>query len=397
MSERTDPRTVEDLPAGVEIARVRVLDTVWSVVDHASGVQEDIAAMWARCATTDAVDREYHLVPEGVLPPPDLEHAVANSEQAGYRLASTLIATSIGDHAGCSIMLHGGALTSPGSDRALALVAASGTGKTTASKVLAQLGWGYLTDECVAVGEDLVVRPLEKPLSIVTDPAAPHAKHQLGPDALEMARPAQPAQLAGIVLLHRIRQDDDPQAAGELPRLEPVDLLEALGALAPQTSALPRTPGGLGRLADLVQRVGVHRLVYREIDQCGDLLTSVVQGEHPWPAPDAVDVRQGGMVANATPPLPGAQEPLPRDVHWRTADFTTAVVVDEQDVLVMSGFAVNHLGPVAAAVWLALAEPHTEAQAVTAMTQAFGDHPQAADLVHDVLAHLWRAGLVEPT
>ena len=75
-----------------------------------------------------------------------------------------------------------------------------------------------------------------------------------------------------MVLLDRIRSDE--QAAeelrgGPLPRTESLGLVEALTHLAPQTSALSRTPGGLGRLAREVQRVGVHRLVYREIEAEG--------------------------------------------------------------------------------------------------------------------------------
>ena len=39
------------LPEGREITRLQVLSTIWSVVDHASGMQDDVPALWARCAT----------------------------------------------------------------------------------------------------------------------------------------------------------------------------------------------------------------------------------------------------------------------------------------------------------------------------------------------------------
>ena len=71
----------------------------------------------------------------------------------------------------------------------VALVAASGTGKTTAGRVLGRR-LGYVSDETIAVEHDLTVRAYPKPLSIVVNPATPRVKHERSPDDLGLLRAA---------------------------------------------------------------------------------------------------------------------------------------------------------------------------------------------------------------
>lgn len=422
------PRAGQDGDEGEEIARLQVLSTVWSVVDHASGMQDDIPALWARCATEAAPTRVMRLLPAGETAPRSVDAAgvadaadaravhpatgqparlpeqilTVTDEQSGYRFASRVISSSIAEHVGKALMLHAGALTVPGGDRAVALVAASGTGKTTASRVLAQQGWGYLTDECVAVGEDLTIQPLAKPLSVVTDPAAGgHLKHQVGPDELGMAEPGESAVLAGMVLLDRIRSDE--QAAeelreGPLPRTESLGLVEALTHLAPQTSALSRTPGGLGRLAREVQRVGVHRLVYREIEECTGVLEDLVAAGQP--EVEAFEELTGEAAWDARPAVPAQEEPRPtvteRASTWRRSAFSQAVVTGTGEAVVMVGSSLVVLGPVGAVVWESLATACREVDLLKRVVGVLGEHPRAERLTADALTALWRQGLVEP-
>src|SRR5690242_4779685 len=110
-------------------------------------------------------------------------------------------------------MLHAAGLASDDGGT-VALVAGSGTGKTTAGRLLGR-SLGYVSDETIAVEHDLTVRPYAKPLSIVTDPTVPTGKHEESPDDLGL-RPAAPVlRLAAVAVLER--RDD---VGG--PVLEPI-------------------------------------------------------------------------------------------------------------------------------------------------------------------------------
>lgn len=418
------PRAGQDGDEGREIARLHVLSTVWSVVDHASGMQDDLPALWARCATEAAPTRVMRLLPAGETAAPSVdapgvadaadapathpsfgqparlpeETLTVTDEQSGYRFASRVISSSIAEHVGKALMLHAGALTVPGGDRAVALVAASGTGKTTASRVLAQQGWGYLTDECVAVGEDRTIQPLAKPLSVVTDPAAGgHLKHQVGPDELGMAEPGEPAVLAGMVLLRRLRNEEEvARDGGTLPRLDEVDLAEALGRLAPQTSALSRTPGGLARLAQVVREVGVVELVYSEIEQASGLLADWVAGQahRPRLPADEPDVLVGGAPWDQVLVKPGEVEALAPSARCQREDHSTAVLTTDGQAVVMTGSEVTQLGPLGRVLWERLAEPRALGELQEALVEAFGEHPDAAAITAEALASLRSQGLV---
>lgn len=403
------PRAAHDGDEGQEIARLQVLSTVWSVVDHASGMQDDIPALWARCATEAPPTRVVRLLPAGETArathpatgqPARLPEEIltVTDEQSGYRFASRVISSSIAEHVGKALMLHAGALTVPGGDRAVALVAASGTGKTTASRVLAQQGWGYLTDECVAVGEDLTIQPLAKPLSVVTDPAAGgHLKHQVGPDELGMAEPGEPALLGGMVLLRRLRNEEEvARDGGTLPRLDEVDLAEALGRLAPQTSALSRTPGGLARLAQVVREVGVVELVYSEIEQASGLLADWVAGQADRPRlpADEPDVLVGGAPWDRVLVKPGEVEALAPSARCQREDHSTAVLTTDGQAVVMTGSEVTQLGPLGRVLWERLAEPRALGELQEALVEAFGEHPDAAAITAEALASLRSQGLV---
>ena len=66
------------------------------------------------------------------------------------------------------------------------------------------------------------------------------------------------------------------------PRLEPIGLIEAMGAVLPQTSALPSLDRPLDRLARvLATGHGPYRLVYRDIEDCVDLLTELAHVPRP--------------------------------------------------------------------------------------------------------------------
>ena len=87
---------------------------------------------------------------------------------------------------------------------AVLLAAASGTGKTTATRRLGP-HYAYLTDETAIVDpEDLSLVPYPKPLSLLQDGRRP--KRQVSPDELGLG-PAVPAVLRRVAVLDRARED----------------------------------------------------------------------------------------------------------------------------------------------------------------------------------------------
>ena len=98
--------------------------------------------------------------------------------------------------------LHAAGLTDD-RGRVLALVAASGTGKTTAARILGR-HLGYLSDETISVGAELEVLPYaEAPVrGARRRPAAPQGAARSG--RARPARAARPAPARRLVILDRV-------------------------------------------------------------------------------------------------------------------------------------------------------------------------------------------------
>lgn len=157
---------------------------------------------------------------------------------------------AIESQAGSLLMLHACALADA-TGRVAALIAPSGTGKTTAALALGE-EFGYLSDETAGVLPDGVVVPYPKPLSVIETPGQP--KRQLSAGELGFTRPSGPFQIGA--LLHLSRRDSGPATIEEVP------LLEALALLAPQTSFLTQLDRPLHRLADVITTCGGLRVVH---------------------------------------------------------------------------------------------------------------------------------------
>ncbi|MSZ77866.1 MAG: hypothetical protein F2667_12230 [Actinobacteria bacterium] len=165
------------------------------------------------------------------------------------------------------LMLHAGGLADE-SGRVVALVAASGVGKTTAVSRLART-FGYVTDETVAVQPDLSVVAYPKPLSVLDRDDGLKSQH--APDEAGLTPTPATCRLGALVCLDR--RPDGPLE----PEVEEMDVFEALAALAPQTSYLAARPGPLRQLAALVDATGgMVRLHYREADRLVPALRQVL-------------------------------------------------------------------------------------------------------------------------
>jgi NAD(P)-dependent dehydrogenase (short-subunit alcohol dehydrogenase family) len=227
----------------------------------ASSVTKEIARTWSRCGTDAADATEPSVVP--VLLDEDVA-AVAAARAGGAVAATTAIdlldslstrltVEAIESRFGELWMLHACAVADPETGASVVMVAPSGTGKTTAARALSGR-FGYLTDETAAIAADGTIVPYPKPLSVLVDGRRP--KQQLSPDELGLCSPQGRPWLATVALLDRVPDTTSPDVS-EVPTVE------ALVALAEQTSALKRHPRPLHMVADHLDRTGgLRRVTY---------------------------------------------------------------------------------------------------------------------------------------
>lgn len=191
-------------------------------------------------------------------------------ESALHHLSPAVTTAAINARAGQLVMLHAAALADPATGRTAVLVAASGTGKTTASVNLGRT-FAYLTDETSAITPDGVVLAYRKPLSIID---GSHVKKQIAPSELGLLATGRECRLAALLVIER-----DPQHQGE-PTVEQLETVDAIAAIAPQSSYLPSMDKPLHRLAELIHLVGGARHVrYAESADLEPVLTQLLASQ----------------------------------------------------------------------------------------------------------------------
>jgi hypothetical protein len=295
---------------------------------------------------------------------------------ASQYTATTTLTFGLIDHlTGRVLMLHAGGV-SDSAGRVVALVAASGGGKSTAVRVLAAEAFGYVTDETVAIQEDGSVEPYAKPLAFVTTRAGGRTKVQKGPDELGLNRCPEQLYLARVVVL--AREDTATDAS-----LEPLPLLDAMLELIPQTSALPALERPLQRLAEALDRTGgAFRLRYVEAPDTtaliSDLVTSSLATSSTWTAVGEPPT---------TPPL------IMKDGAWAASRWQDAIRVDDEVLLLVDGIPMR-LGGIGVAIWDAVRMGATEAEFVSAVTRVHGAHPDAGRLVAEAVEALLAGGAI---
>lgn len=157
------------------------------------------------------------------------------------------------------LMLHAGAVSHPETGRSLVYAAPGGTGKTTLTRLLARR-YGYITDETVGIEpETWRIAPYPKPLSFRTDQGG-YPKIECGPDGLGL-QSGHPEPVVGTVAILRRRPELSSPAVSSLP------VLDAITALAPETSSLSWLPSPLHILDRLFAYAeGVHLIEYSEAE-----------------------------------------------------------------------------------------------------------------------------------
>lgn len=168
-----------------------------------------------------------------------------------HHLSQLVTRVAIEQRAGDLMMLHAAGLADPATGATVALVAPSGTGKTTICRALGE-EFAYVTDETVGFDTSLRVSPYRKPLSVVQ---AGHAyKEQVSPRELGLVASPQRLCLAAIVVLERITGFSGVD-------ISDVRTAAALPVLAPETSYLGVHEHPLHFLADALEQTGGLRRV----------------------------------------------------------------------------------------------------------------------------------------
>lgn len=227
-----------------------------------------VATAWSRCLAprgpeSDGGEVVVALLADGEEAPEGARVRGTDLDQVMQSLTQSVTTASIAAQTGSLFMLHAGAVADPATGRALAYAAPGGTGKTTLTRRLGARGAGYLTDETFGFTADGVVVSYPKPLSVRPDHFT-GTKHELSPDALGLGATPDEAHLTRLVVLERGSDHGEP-------RFERLDLVSAIAALAPETSALSDLPHPLRSLAALLDaRPPVVRLTYAEASDALD-------------------------------------------------------------------------------------------------------------------------------
>ncbi|MBO1753683.1 hypothetical protein [Allobranchiibius sp. CTAmp26] len=325
-----------------------------------------VRGQWARCLADGSADATVDSVRYG---------AEFDLDFAEYTVVSSVTLRLIQLCAGRLMMLHAAGVADPGTGAVIALVAESGTGKTTAAQRLCTTGFGYVTDETVAVREDGQVLPFPKPLSVIIE--GEDHKQQHGPDELGLlAAPEHPdLRLHRIVLLERDGAPGDP------PRVEQLALLDAILALIPQLSFLTKMADPLLTLTRHVRSCGgIHRLRYTEIQECADTLRKLV-------ADDPAEVAE-------VEHLPPTGTPARGQVgSYHRGAYADAVRIDDEILLLIEDLPIRCSG-LGATVWDATAQPRTAEELVDICIEMHGEHPDADALVRAAVEELCRYGVL---
>lgn len=338
---------------------------------------ERIRASWRRCSP---LDTSAGIGVDAVLSDSDVESGPERLRVVGSTLAhleelltSSLTVRAIGEQQDHLLMLHACGLAVP-DGRVLALVAASGTGKTTAARTLGRI-YGYVTDETVAIDSDGGVVAYPKPLSVKQEePGVP--KRQLAPDAAELL-PIPEAQLsfAAVALLDRA------EGVAE-PRIETVDPIDAICELVPQTSYLSvRERPLLELLTAFEARGGVHRLVYSEAASLPPLVARLLELS-------AVPAGSVGYQPLPADELARVESPEPELPSVRRTSVQDAIAGADGDLLLFVSGSVVRLSGIGPLIW-EIAHEWIGIDAVTRnVVDAIGHPPDGVDAVSVVRATL---------
>lgn len=318
--------------------RVRVsfaADTDAAFVQRASGA-------WVDAILSDAGEPDIDVA----VPLPGDEDAILE------RLSVDVTLAALSVRRGSMFMFHAAGLAAP-DGRVVAFVGRSGRGKTTLTRTLAQT-YGYVSDETVAIDDDLTVYPYRKPLSLVREgkPKDQVAGSSLGLRAL----PDHPLRLSALVILDRVEGVPEPR----LSRVSLVDVIEELTA---QTSYLAEMQQPLQALAALIARVGgLLRVTYSEAEALDRCLDEILSG--------AVDP----LAATELRGVDDCEMGDADSAGLRIAQPTDVIASDEYLILLIDR-EIRVLGGIAPGLWESIARGDDAAETRSHVLARYGTPP----------------------
>ncbi|WP_136586923.1 ATP-binding protein [Microbacterium hydrothermale] len=229
----------------------------------APGDRERIARAWSGATREDDSSPVAVVRPDPSLP----------FDEAAAALSTRVTLAALAARRGDLWMVHAAAVADD-EGRVVLFSGRSGMGKTTLMSHLAR-DYAYVSDESVGVAADGRVLPYRKPLSIIdrTD----SAKRQASPRSLGLRDLPTTASLRlhAIVVLDR-----DPLCTA--PRVEELEITDAISAIAPQCSYLAELAHPLATLTGHVSAVGgALRLRYREASEVVPLVAGLLASHRP--------------------------------------------------------------------------------------------------------------------
>lgn len=318
---------------------------------------------------------------DGTVSPVRSEH----DDEMLSGLSSAVTQAAIAARSGRLWMLHAAGLAAPDGG-VVALVGRSGAGKTTAARALAR-SWGYVSDETIGVESDGRVHAYRKPLSIISGDQP--FKQQHSPATLGLRPlPSAPLRIRRFIVLGR-------STLSTPARLVPLDLPDALVALAPHSSALAALPRPLHTVAALLARTGgVLRAEYHDAEDLVPLVRGLMT-QQPGGAPGPTTAED-----DALPAVPAPARAETAAIRYRRvavvdslafSDGRSAVLTAEPD----GRGTLRILGAAASVVWRAAIDA-TRDEMLHAATLGRPD-AEATRSIDGLLAQLVDAGLLTVT
>lgn len=216
-------------------------------------VRDQITNAWHQCLVDSAE------------PAPRQVHWRGSDAKTGMHLLSQDVTrAAIDARAGEAFMLHAAAIADPDSGATLAVVGASGAGKTTWVQTHGH-NRRYLSDETVLITPDLRILGVPKPLSL----GHRGLKKQRAPEDFGLVESDGTEHLVGLWLIDR---------DGTMPaQLKEVELLDALPLVAEQASYLTAMDRPLQQMASILTACGgLSRAHYREAADLTDLVAEAL-------------------------------------------------------------------------------------------------------------------------
>lgn len=352
-----------------------LMDSSLAVTGVPDAERGNFNRLWSRCRSmsTDSA-------PGRVLDASPVTDWARFQERLVYEATAEFIAAGQGTH----LMFHAAGLSDLETGESIALIAPSGTGKTTASRELGQ-HLAYLTDETVAVAADFSIHPYPKPLSVLPSHGR-RPKIQVSPDDLGLIPPQSMPRLSRIAVLNRVHPGNGSKP-GATYRVLP--LLEALERIVPQTSSLSRLPRGLVTLCSAIQRCGgALEINYSEARALPHLIAEILRpdGHRQFQDWSPVELR----------PSTTAGSHISLDEYERAWIRTTAndAVLIDGVLVVLAGDRLTCLTGIAPRIWEELSAWTTIDQLHDRLVARFGAAPDSMSQLEKVLNNMLELGVV---